>query len=83
MEPAGTERGDAARLKRLFDEYAGRLYAYCLRRGDRADAEEIVAETFLVAWRRIDCVPGEPLPWLFRVAGNVIANRRRGDRRRA
>jgi RNA polymerase sigma factor (sigma-70 family) len=83
VEPGGTEPDDAARLKRLFDEHAGRLYAYCLRRGDRADAEEIVAETFLVAWRRIDQVPAEPLPWLFRVAGNTIANRRRGDRRRA
>ena len=81
MEPAGTRPDDAARLKQLFDDHAGRLYAYCLRRaGD--DAEELVAETFLVAWRRIDVVPAEPLPWLFNVAGKLIANRRRGDRRR-
>jgi RNA polymerase sigma factor (sigma-70 family) len=82
VEPAGAKHDDAARLKQLFDDHAGRLYAYCLRRGTGHDTEEIVAETFLIAWRRIEVVPTEPLPWLFKVAGNLIANRRRGDRRR-
>jgi RNA polymerase sigma factor (sigma-70 family) len=82
VEPAGSKPDDAARLKQLFDDHAGRLYAYCLRRAAGGDAEEIVAETFLIAWRRLEVVPTEPLPWLFNVAGNLIANRRRGDRRR-
>lgn len=42
----------------------------------------MVAETFLVAWRRIDRVPIDPLPWLLRTASNVIANQLRAERRR-
>jgi RNA polymerase sigma-70 factor (ECF subfamily) len=45
-------------------------------------AEEVVAETFLVAWRRLAEVPGNPLPWLLVVARNTIANRRRSSYRR-
>ncbi len=42
-----------------------------------------MAETFLVAWRRLDQVPAEPLPWLLGVARRVIATRQRGNRRLA
>ena len=45
-------------------------------------ADEIVAETFLVAWRRLDEVPDDALPWLLGVARNVRANLHRSDRRR-
>ena len=45
-------------------------------------ANEVVAETFLIAWRKLESVPVEPLPWLLNVAGKVLANRRRADRRR-
>lgn len=41
----------------------------------------MVAETFLVAWRRLDDVPDDPLPWLLVVARNTAANRRRTIRR--
>jgi RNA polymerase sigma-70 factor (ECF subfamily) len=41
-----------------------------------------VAETFLVAWRRLDGVPDEPLPWLLGVARKVLANRWRAAGRR-
>lgn len=37
----------------------------------------MVAETFLVAWRRLADVPGDPVPWLMVVARNTIANQRR------
>ena len=37
---------------------------------------------FLVAWRRRDELPGEPLPWLYGVARKVLANHRRGGARR-
>ena len=45
------------------------------------DADEVAAETFAIAWRRIDDVPSDPLPWLIGVARRVLANRRRGERR--
>ena len=58
------------------------MLAYALRRADPATAEDVVAETFLIAWRRMDDVPSRPLPWLLGVARRVLANLRRGERRR-
>jgi RNA polymerase sigma-70 factor, ECF subfamily len=59
------------------------VLGYAIRRtGDRATAEEAVSETFMVAWRRLDAVPDEPLPWLLGVARKVISNQRRAAGRR-
>jgi len=58
---------------------------FALRRAARPeDAADVVAETILVAWRRIDEVPqGDAAPlWLFGVARRVLANSRRSIRRR-
>jgi RNA polymerase sigma-70 factor (ECF subfamily) len=57
--------------------------AYARRRTTPEEAQEVVAETFLVVWRRLDDVPKDPLPWLLQSARRVLANRRRGARRRA
>ena len=54
---------------------------FALRRVPAEEAQDVVAETFLVAWRRLDEMPAEPLPWLLGVARNVIATRQRGHRR--
>ena len=48
----------------------------------RPDTFDVVASTFLVAWRRLDEVPADSLPWLGAVARNVIATQQRGSRRR-
>ena len=72
----------AARFEAMFDRYAGRVYAYAARRSTPDAANETVGETFLIAWRRLDVVPDDPLPWLLNVAGKVLANRRRSDQRR-
>ncbi len=54
------------------------MLGYAIRRTkDRAAAEEAVSETFLIAWRRMDAMPAEPLPWLLGVARKVLANQRR------
>ena len=61
------------------------MLGYALRRVDEpADAADVVAETFLVAWRRLGDVPeGEAARgWLLGVARRVPANHRRGERRR-
>jgi RNA polymerase sigma-70 factor (ECF subfamily) len=55
--------------------------AFALRRVPPNDAEDVVAETFLVAWRRLESLPTEPLPWLLGIARKVIATRRRGNTR--
>ncbi len=60
------------------------MLGYAIRRtDDRAAAEEAVSETFLVAWRRLDAMPADPLPWLLGVARKVLANQHRAARRRA
>jgi len=69
------------RFERLFRSEADAVRSYALRRTDPADADDVVAETFLVAWRRFDDMPSDPRPWLLSVARNVLANRRRSVRR--
>jgi RNA polymerase sigma-70 factor (ECF subfamily) len=60
------------------------VLGYAIRRSaDRGAAEDAVSETFLIAWRRLDDVPDEPLPWLLGVTRKVIANQRRAAGRRA
>ncbi len=67
-----------ARLRTLFEENAARVLAYSHRHIGPGVAQDVVSEVFLVAWRRIDDVPADALPWLLVVARNTIGNRRRG-----
>lgn len=70
---------------RLYREQARAILAYALRRvEDREDAADVVAETFLVAWRRLAEVPPGPGArlWLYAVARRTIANLHRSERRR-
>ena len=69
---------------RLFTAYNRYVLAYALRRcNDRVDAEDVVAGTFTVAWRRFADAPAEELrlPWLYAIAARVLANQRRSARR--
>lgn len=70
-----------ARFERLFAECHRPVRAYALRRADPDTAQDAVAETFTVAWRRLEDVPSEPLPWLMGVTRRTLANQRRSDRR--
>lgn len=80
--PESPATGDSVRFTRLWDAYAGRVFAYASRHVDHHAAQEVVSETFLVAWRRLSDVPEPALPWLLVVARNTVANHRRTDRRR-
>jgi RNA polymerase sigma-70 factor, ECF subfamily len=73
---------DDAELEALWHDWHRHVLAYALRRADPATAEDVVAETFVIAWRRMDDLPDPPLPWLLGVARRVLANLRRGERRR-
>ncbi|MFF4544984.1 RNA polymerase sigma factor [Streptomyces sp. NPDC001406] len=57
---------------------------YVARRldGRTDEVEEVVAEVFTVAWRRRADLPASPLPWLYGVARNCLANAVRGHGRR-
>jgi RNA polymerase sigma-70 factor (ECF subfamily) len=60
------------------------LRRYLARRTDPETAADVLGDTLLVAWRRFDDLPlDEPLPWLYGVARNCLANAERGVRRRA
>jgi RNA polymerase sigma-70 factor (ECF subfamily) len=70
---------------RLYADNWDAILSYALRRTPvREDAADLVAETFLVAWRRAADVPAGPKarPWLYGVARRLLANQRRGARRR-
>jgi RNA polymerase sigma factor (sigma-70 family) len=74
-----------ARFTALFESTHRPLLAYAVRRvADPGDAADVVAEAFLVAWRRIEDVPAgtDARPWMFGVARRVLANHHRGTRRR-
>ncbi len=71
------------RFEHCFDAHYGRIFAFVLRRVRGQDgAEDVVAETFAIAWRRRDRIPDPALPWLYGIAANVIANQRRASARR-
>jgi RNA polymerase sigma-70 factor (ECF subfamily) len=71
------------RLERLYDDHGAAVLAFARRRTTAALADEVLSETFLVAWRRLADVPGgAERPWLLAVARRVLANQRRGQRRR-
>jgi RNA polymerase sigma factor (sigma-70 family) len=78
--PASDER--RTRFDALFDQHYAAVRAYVVRRGLAGIVDDTLSETFLVAWRRIDSVPADPLPWLLAVARRVLANQRRGEARR-
>jgi RNA polymerase sigma-70 factor (ECF subfamily) len=69
------------RFENLYRAHADQVQAYALRRTSPAAADDVVSETFLVAWRRLPEVPPQPLPWLLGVARRVLANRRRTESR--
>ncbi len=63
---------DASRFEALYRTHYGAIVRFVRRRADPASVEEIVAETFAIAWKRLDDVPGDELPWLYGVARNVL-----------
>lgn len=74
-----------SRFSCLYQRHEREILRYALRRcADPQDAADVVAETFLVAWRRLPEVPsgGETRPWLYGVARRTLANQRRGEQRR-
>jgi RNA polymerase sigma factor (sigma-70 family) len=73
------------RFQALYEENYAPILGYALRRVARDDAADVVAETFLIAWRRLDDVPNgaQARLWLYGTARRLLANQQRGERRRA
>ena len=80
--PAPPTEPDREWFRSLFHGSYRPLLAYARRRVDPATADDVVAETLLVAWRRRDAAPsGHERPWLYGIARNVIRNSARSARR--
>jgi RNA polymerase sigma-70 factor (ECF subfamily) len=88
--PAVTTKGEGAdrpneteRFTALYRDHHALVRAFASRRVGVDLAQEIVSDTFLVAWRRIHDIPETPVPWLYRVALFEIANLQRRHARAA
>lgn len=78
--------GDHDAFSSLYRDHVGAVFALAHRlTGDRALAEEVAAETFLIAWRARGSVADDDrpmLPWLLGIAARQSLNATRGVRRR-
>jgi RNA polymerase sigma-70 factor (ECF subfamily) len=70
------------RFELIYSQNAPIVKAYVMRRAPTSVADDVVADVFTVCWRRLDDVPGDPLPWLIGVAARVLSTHRRGETRR-
>jgi RNA polymerase sigma factor (sigma-70 family) len=72
-----------ARFRRIYDLNVETVQRYCARRLKPSDANDAVADVFLVVWRRLDDVPSgeDTIPWLLGVARNAVKNLERSRRR--
>jgi RNA polymerase sigma-70 factor, ECF subfamily len=80
-----SDEDKSAQFTRLVSEHSRALLRFTLRRlNDRAACDDVVAETFLIAWRRWDQLPApeRELPWLYGIAFRVLSNHRRSRDRR-
>ena len=73
------------RYQAVYEAHYGAVVAYLRRRTTEvSDAQDAVADTFTIAWRRLEELPegDAALPWLYAVARRVLSNQRRGNQRR-
>jgi len=81
----GASIADADQFGVLYDRYAATLYRYAQRRVGPELAEDLVADTFVAAFRRrsrYDLSRPDARPWLFGILTRELAHNRRGEVRR-
>ena len=78
------QAGDGEAFRELVDPYRGELLAHCYRTlGSFNDAEDVLQEALLAAWRSIGRFDGRSLrAWLYRITTNRCLNYLRGESRR-
>jgi RNA polymerase sigma factor (sigma-70 family) len=77
------QRQTEERFQEIYERHREDVTLYVRRRVAADSVDDLVAETFLVCWRKLEEVPREPLPWLYAVARKVLANHYRAVARRA
>lgn len=71
------------RFTALAQDVGPALRRYVVRRTDADSVDDVLSDTMLVLWRRLDDVPADdPLPWCYGVARGCLANAHRASRRR-
>ncbi|OLT14464.1 RNA polymerase subunit sigma-70 [Pseudonocardia sp. CNS-139] len=82
---AAATAGDEAAFGSLCERHRRELHVHCYRMlGSFSDAEDVVQETFLRAWRALDTFDGSTLfrAWLYKIATNASLDLIRRERRR-
>jgi RNA polymerase sigma-70 factor (ECF subfamily) len=70
------------RFEELAHAVGPPLRRFVVRRADAGLVDDVLSDTMLVLWRRLDDVPAdEPLPWCYGVARGCLANAQRSARR--
>lgn len=71
------------RFETVVSDVFDPLQRYLRRRLPADQVDDVLSDTLLVMWRRLDDIPRDAaLPWCYSVARKNVANRRRSDRRR-
>jgi RNA polymerase sigma-70 factor (ECF subfamily) len=70
------------RFEALYAEHGAAIARYARRRTDEQTAADVVSDVFVVAWRRLDDVPEDALPWLLGCARRVLWHHHRAEQRR-
>lgn len=76
------QRPADSRFDEIYQRHREDVRLYLGRRVAADAVEDLVSETFLVCWRKLDAVPRQPLPWLYAVARKLLANHYRAAARR-
>jgi RNA polymerase sigma factor (sigma-70 family) len=65
-------------FRQVYETHGAAVRAYLARRVGAQHVDDLAAQTFMVAWRKLPLDLDEPLPWLYAVARReVLAHRRR------
>ena len=75
---------DDARFQTMYTTHRNAVWSYVVRRTNRDNVDDAVAEVFAVVWRKIGQSPevDEQLPWLYGISKNVVRNANRSSTRR-
>lgn len=79
---AVTDTEREKRMRNLVVLVVDPVRRYLHRRTDAATADDVLGDTLLVCWRRLDEVPDDALPWAIVVARQCLSNAQRAERRR-